>query len=216
MNTPQPIFSKQRMHYETPPEGISIGGYIARRRHKTVLLQPVAQLLPQNSAEALAQIALYAVAGSTSFGTARYQPGSDRRGSVIETTDPETGAQVSLTCDDTLSFSYTVALKGVGTLTGKEIITGTTVGLRGLGMPAPSTFDFASDDGAYHAKLTGIITSELAPGLGKWRIRGYGALDLSDSAGNHGRITLDRSGDAFVSISRRDGQELQLHERLTE
>ena len=45
-------------------------------------------------------------------------------------------------------------------------------------------------------------------------IRGYGALDLSDNAGNRGRLTLDRSGEAFVSISREGGQGLTRKERL--
>ncbi len=216
MNTAQPIFSKKRIHYETPPEGISIGGYIARRLHKTVLLQPVAKLLPENSAEALARIALYAAAASTSFGPALYQPEDDRHGTVIETTDPDTGARVSVTCEGGLRFAYSVTLNDVGTLTGAEKVTGTTVGLRGLGMPAPSLFDFVSDDGAYRAKLTGIITSELAPGLGRWRIRGYGALDLADSAGNRGRLSLDRSGMAFVSVTASDGKQVQVQERLAQ
>ncbi|HEY6042017.1 MAG TPA: hypothetical protein VIX58_07800 [Anaerolineae bacterium] len=214
MSTPQPIFSNKRMSYETPSEGITIGGYIARRLHKTVLLQPVAKLLPENSAEALARIALYAAAASASFGPALYQPEGDRPGAVIETTDPETGARASVTCKGKLRFAYSVALDGVGTVTGEEKITGTTVGWRGLGMPAPSLFDFASDDGAYRAKLTGIITSELAPGLGRWRIRGYGTLDLADSAGNRGRLTLDRSGLASVFVTSHDGKQVQLRERL--
>jgi hypothetical protein len=214
MSTPQTIFSNKRMRYETPPEGITIGGYIARRLHKTVLLQPVAKLLPENSAEALARIALYAAAASTSFGPALYQPEDDRPGTVIETIDPETGARASITCEGELRFAYRVTLNDVGTLTGEEKITGTTVGWRGLGMPAPSVFNFASDDGAYRAKLTGIITSELAPGLGRWRIRGYGSLDLADSAGNRGRLTLDRSGLASVIVTSRDGKQVPLREQL--
>jgi hypothetical protein len=31
------------MEYETPREGITIGGYVARRLHKTVLLKTVAE-----------------------------------------------------------------------------------------------------------------------------------------------------------------------------
>lgn len=131
MSIPQTIFSNRRMRYETPPEGITIGGYIARRLHKTVLLQPVAKLLPENSAEALAQIALYAAAASTSFGPALYKPEGDRPGAVIERTDPETGARASVTCKGELRFAYSVALDGVGTVTGEEKITGTTVGWRG-------------------------------------------------------------------------------------
>ncbi len=76
---------------------------------------------------------------------------------------------------------------------GREEITGTTVGLRGLGMPAPSKFNFTSD--GYSAELTGILTSELAFSLiGRTRIRAYGFLNFSDNAGNTGKLNLDRSG----------------------
>ncbi|MEP7199772.1 MAG: hypothetical protein ABI874_08155, partial [Chloroflexota bacterium] len=68
--------------------------------------------------------------------------------------------------------------------------------------------EFVSADETYRATLLGIINSELAPRLGGWRIRGYGALDLQDSDGNRGQLSLDRSGVAFVSISRKGGQVL--------
>ena len=71
-----PLFSKTRMQYEMPREGITIGGYVARRLHKTSLLKPVPDFLKDDSARALAQIALYAAAASTSFGPAVYQPDS--------------------------------------------------------------------------------------------------------------------------------------------
>jgi hypothetical protein len=105
-------------------------------------------------------------------------------------------------------------MDGIGTLSGVETITGTTVGLRGLGMPAPTTFKFTSADGRYFADIMGIITSELAPGFGNWKIRGFGALDLSDSAGNRGRLSLDRSGLVFVSVATRDGRNVELRENL--
>ena len=83
---------------------------------------------------------------------------------------------------------------------GSETITGTTVGLRGLGMPAPSRFTFTSD--AYSAEFTGIITSELALSLfGNTRIRAYGYLDLKDGAGNTGRLELNRAGDIAIQIN---------------
>ena len=157
-----PLFSKTRMQYETPREGITIGGYVARRLHKTVLLKPVPDFLKDDSARALAQIALYAAAASTSFGPAMYQPDSDPEGAAFETRDPETNARVVVTYQGNLRFSYRVELDGVGTLSGVETITGTTVGLRGLGMPAPTTFKFAAAEGNYHANIMGIITSELA------------------------------------------------------
>jgi hypothetical protein len=209
-----PLFSKTRMQYETPREGITIGGYVARRLHKTALLKSIPGLLCDDSARALAQIALYVAAASTSFGPAMYQPDSDAVGTVIETRDPETNARVVVTCEGNLRFSYRVEMDGVGVLSGEETITGTTVGLRGLGMPAPTTFAFAAEQGNYRADMMGIITSELAPGLGSWQIRGFGSLDLSDNAGNRGKLTLDRSGLVVVSLTAHDGKEVTLKERL--
>ena len=210
----QPIFSKNRMEYETPREGITIGGYVARRLHKTVLLKPVADLLKQDSVRALAQLGIYAAAASTSFGPALYQPDWDSVGQVIETIDPETQARVVVTCEGNSHFSYRVEMKNVDVLDGAETINGTTVGLRGLGMPAPTTFNFVAEQGDYQAKMIGLITSELGPGLGQWKIRGFGALDLSDNLGNHGRLTLDRSGSLMVAVTSSDGRTMELKERL--
>jgi len=143
-----------------------------------------------------------------------YQPDGDPAGAVIETRDPETDARVMVTCEGDLRFSYRVEMGGVGVLSGSETITGTTVGLRGLGMPAPTRFTFASEQGDYRADIIGIITSELAPGFGSWKIRGFGALDLSDSPGNRGRLSLDRSGLVFISISTPDDRSIELKEKL--
>ena len=88
------------------------------------------------------------------------------------------------------------------------------MGLRGLGMPAPTTFVFMAEHGNYRADLVGTITSELAPRIGTWRIRGYGALDLSDNAGNRGRLTLDRSGLVFAAITHHDGSTVEFKENL--
>ena len=86
------------------------------------------------------------------------------------------------------------------TFKGSEEITGTTVGLRGLGMPAPSRFTFTSGD--YSANLTGIITSELALSLfGNTRIRAYGSLNFKDSAGNTGRLELKRDGSLTITVN---------------
>jgi hypothetical protein len=209
-----PLFLKTRMQYETPREGITIGGYVARRLHKTALLKPVPDFLKDDSARALAQIALYAAAASTSFGPAMYQPDSDPVGRVIETRDPETGAHITVTCEGDLRFSSHVEMDGVGVLLGEETITGTTVGLRGLGMPAPTTFTFTAAQGDYRADIIGILTSELAPGFGSWKIRGLGALDVSDNAGNRGRLSLDRSGLVVISISTHEGRNIVLKEKL--
>ena len=214
MSHHMPVFSETRMEYETPRGGITIGGYVARRLHKTALLKSVPGLIQTDSGHALARVALYAAAASTSFGTAMYQPSSDPVGAVIETIDPETGARVTVTSERYLRFSYRVEMKGVGVMSGSETITGTSVGLRGLGMPAPTTFVFSAEQGNYRADLIGIITSELAPRIGNWRIRGYGSLDLSDNAGNRGRLSLDRSGLALVSITTRAGNIVELKENL--
>ncbi len=211
MSLSAPLYSTERMKYETPREGITIGGYIARRLHKTTLLQPVADFLKHDRARALAQIALYAAAASTSFGPARYQPASDAVGAVIETRDPETGARVTLKCEEPLRFSFRIEMDG-GVLTGEETITGTTVGWRGLGMPAPTRLIFRSPN--YYAELFGVITSELGPRLGAWKIRGYGALELNDSEGNHGRLTLDRSGIVFIAVTPRVGKIITVKEKL--
>ncbi len=208
------VAPSHRMHYETPREGITIGGYLARRLHKTTLLKPVAELVRSEPARALAQLAIYAAAASTSFGPALYQPASDPDGRVIDTIDPETGARVVVTCEGNLRFSYRVDMPGVGILTGAETITGTTVGWRGLGMPAPTTFRFSAEQGDYAAEMTGLITSELGPGLRGWSIRGYGALDLSDNQGNRGRLSLDRSGWVMVGITTQAGSVLELKNKL--
>jgi hypothetical protein len=214
MTIAQPFFSEERMEYETPRGGITIGEYVARRLHKTTLLKLVADLLKDDSARALAQIGMYAAAASTSFGPALYQPKWDPPGKVIETTDPDTGAHVTVTCEGDLRFSYRIEMKDIGSLSGEETITGTTVGLRGLGMPAPTTFTFLSEQGDYRAKIIGLMTSELGPGLGRWKIRGFGSLDLSDNTGNRGRLTLDRSGQVFVSITSQDQRTIDVKERL--
>ena len=81
-----------------------------------------------------------------------------------------------------------------------EEITGTTVGLRGLGMPAPSKFHFRSN--AYEATLTGILTSELALSVFRGtRIRAYGFLNFNDNAGNTGKLTLDRAGKVTMQVN---------------
>jgi hypothetical protein len=209
-----PLFKTDRMEYETPRGGITIGGYVARRLHKTILLKPIPELLADDPARALAQFGLYAAAASTSFGPAHYQPEGERVGAIIETTDPDTGARVIVTCEQELRFAYRVEMDGVGTLSGAETITGTTFGLRGLGMPAPTTFEFESATGSYRAKAVGLMTSELVPGFGTWKIRGHGTLDLTDNVGNRGKLSLERSGRIAVSIIASDGRGLDLKERM--
>ena len=154
--------------YELPPAGITLLGYVVRRMHKTQWLTLVPELISAGKAdEALAQVAIYAVTSSTSFGHAYYQPQFDSVGTEVSEADPKTG---------------------------------TTVGLRGLGMPAPSKFNFKS--GNYSADLTGILTSELALSLiGRTRIRAYGFLNFNDNANNTEKLTIDRNHNIKIEIN---------------
>ena len=192
------------VRYELPPEGISLLGYIVRRMHKTERLLPIPELLAQGkSSEALEQIALYTAAASASYGRAYYQPTFDSTGATVREPDPATGAIVTARLESRsphYHITYEVDLPNGDHFQGSETITGTTVGLRGLGMPAPSQFNFIS--GGYHAKLTGTITSELALSLfGHTRIRAYGFLNFEDNAGNSGKLELNRSGDITMTIN---------------
>lgn len=209
MQTATETTVRSSTRYELPPEGATLLGYVVRRMHKTALLAPVAGLLTAGqSAEALARIALYAAGASASFGPAYYQPGFDRAGETASEPDPATGAGVSTRLEASsphYRVSSAVEMPDGSRFTGVEEITGTTIGLRGLGMPAPSRFEFTAP-GGYTARLTGIITSELAPAfLGPWRIRAYGSLELHDNSGNTGRLTLAREGRAEAHITAAGG-----------
>ncbi len=190
--------------YELPPEGTSLLGYIVRRMHKTERLIPIPELLAEGkSTEALEHIALYTIAASASYGRAYYQPTFNATGETITEPDPVTGATVTATLESRsphYHITHEVNLPNGDQFQGRETITGTNVGLRGLGMPAPSHFTFTS--GNYHAKLTGTITSELALSLlGRTRIRAYGFLNFEDNAGNSGKLELDRSGDINLYLN---------------
>src|SRR5512147_464748 len=190
--------------YELPPEGITLLGYIVRRMHKTEWLAKAATLLADGqTAAALEHAAVYAASSSTSYGRAYYQPQFNRIGEVISEADPVTGAIVTARLESTsphYNISYEAIMPNRDTFRGSETITGTTIGLRGLGMPAPSKFIFTSGD--YTAEFSGIITSELALSLfGNTRIRAYVYLDLKDRAGNTGRLDHSRSGDIAIKIN---------------
>ena len=148
------------------------------------------------------------------FCPAHYQPDGDPVGNVLETIDPGTDARVTVTSKGHLRFSHRIEMKNVGVLEGAETTTETTLGLRGLGKPAPTTFKFEAEQGDYRAERIGLITSELGPGIGRWKIRGYGSLDLSDSVGKRGKRTLDRSGSLVVSLSTNNRHSIQVKERL--
>ena len=190
--------------YELPPEGITLLGYIVRRMHKTELLAKASALLAEGqTAQALEHAAIYAASSSTSYGRAHYQPQFNRAGAVISEADPVTGAIVTARLDSTsphYNISYEAVMPNRDIFRGSETITGTTVGLRGLGMPAPSKFTFTS--GNYTAEFEGILTSELALSLfGNTRIRAYGFLNIKDNRGNSGRLELNRAGDIAIRIN---------------
>ncbi len=192
------------VRYELPPEGITLLGYIVRRMHKTAWLAPIPEMLAQGqSAKALEYVAIYTAASSTSYGRAYYQPNFNATGDIVSEPDPATGANVTARLDSRsphYHISYEVAMPNGDTFKGSEEITGTTVGLRGLGMPAPSRFTFTS--GKYNAELTGIITSELALSLlSRTRIRAYGSLNFKDNLSNAGYLELSRDGELIITIN---------------
>jgi len=196
--------SLDTVRYELPPEGITLLGYIVRRMHKTAWLASIPELLSQGqSAKALEHIAVYTAASSTSYGRAYYQPNFNTTGDIVSEPDPATGAKVTARLDSRsphYHISYDVVMPNGDTFQGKEEITGTTVGLRGLGMPAPSRFTFTS--GKYNAELTGIITSELALSLfSRTRIRAYGSLNFKDNLNNAGHLELSRDGKLVITIN---------------
>lgn len=190
--------------YELPLSRITLLGYVVRRMHKTQWLISVPSLLAENkSSDALRQVALYAVTSSTSFGAAYYQPQFNTIGSEISEADPLTGAAVTAKLVATSPhyvITYTANMLNGDVFSGSEEITGTTVGMRGLGMPAPSKFNFKSGD--YNAELTGLLTSELALSfIGRTRIRAYGFLNFFDNANNKGKLTIDRNKNITLEIN---------------
>ncbi|MBK8782193.1 MAG: hypothetical protein IPO22_10390 [Anaerolineales bacterium] len=190
--------------YELPAAGITLLGYVVRRMHKTQWLMSVPALLAENKSDkALAQIAMYAVTSSTSFGRAYYQPQFNSKGAEVTEADPQTGAIVTaklIATSPSYFITYTAAMPNGDMFSGSEEITGTTVGLRGLGMPAPSKFNFKS--GEYSAELTGLLTSELALSLiGRTRIRAYGFLNFNDNKNNTGKLSIDRSEHISLEIN---------------
>jgi len=196
--------SIETTRYELPPEGITLLGYIVRRMHKTEwLIKAEEALAKKQTVKALEYASVYAATSSTSFGRAYYQPDFNRAGNTVTETDPATGAIVTAKLESTsphYNISYQTTMPNKDTFKGTETITGTTVGLRGLGMPAPSKFKFIS--GEYIAEIDGLITSELAPSLiHNTRIRAYGYLNLKDNNGNTGRLELNRAGDLSIKIN---------------
>jgi len=138
--------SDSTTRYELPSAGTTLLGYVVRRMHKTQWLTSAPALIAENkSSDALAQVAMYAVTSSTSFGPAYYQPQFNSVGAEISEADPMTGAMVTAKLVSTSPhylITYTATMPNGDVFSGSEEIKGTTVGLRGLGMPAPSTLNF--------------------------------------------------------------------------
>lgn len=192
------------LRYELPPEGTTLLGYVVRRMHKTEWLAKAAEFLKKgNTISALENAAIYASTSSTSFGHAYYQPNSNRVGEMVEERDPITGAVVSAKLESSsphYQITSLALMENGDSFSGSETILDTTIGFRGLGMPAPSNFKFTAGD--YQAEFTGIITSELVLSLfGNTKIRAYGSLDFKDTAGNTGHLELSRQGFAHIKIN---------------
>ena len=227
-----------RAAYET--RGIGLARHVARRLAKTRLLDPMRDLLDPRAprpAEALAIFGLYAAAAMTSWGRGYRQPTFDRAGAVAEESDPETAAPIAAQLaarggpgrggpgrggPGPIRLSGEVRVPGIGVVTVDEVIRGTTAGIHGLGMPAPSRIVFVADGslGAggsaelFGAEAIGVLTTELAPRPFGWIVRGHGSLALSDSAGDEGLLRLGRDGWADLEIRSADGRTLVLHRRV--
>jgi hypothetical protein len=195
---------KDTLRYELPREGTTLLGYIVRRMHKTEWLLAVPGLVQKGeTARAMAHVTAYAIMASTSFGRAFYQPRFNQQGDEASGTDPKTAGIVRARLESVnphYLISLFVEMPDGSRLEGSERITGTTVGLRGLGMPAPSEYHFQA--GNYSVTLRGTITSELVLSLlGRTRIRAYGGLSVMDGDGNAGLARIERNGRAMITVN---------------
>jgi hypothetical protein len=193
-----------RAAYET--HGTSLVRYLARRTAKTRLLLELVDWLPADGRptrpdRALALFGVFCAAASASFGRGYRQPSFDPTGTEITEEDPETGARITARLDgrgpgSRIRLSVRAELDGIGRFDGREEIVGTTVGVHGLGMPAPSVFEFRTTAplAAWSATAVGTITAELAPRLSGTRVRGHGTLALTDNLGIRGVVELSRAG----------------------
>ena len=206
-----------RADYET--DGTTFLQYLARRAAKTVILKPLEGLLAVKRsggplpAAALVCFAYYAVAASTSYGRGYRQPTFSNERSAIEK-DRETSSVItarSVGARGDLAAEITAEVEGVGRFVGNERILGTTVGLRGLGMAAPSQFSFETTHErgapllAWRGEARGTVTTELAPSFRGTTVRAYGSLALSDDAGSAGKATLNRDGEISITVTDRSG-----------
>lgn len=200
-----------RAAYET--HGVSLVRYLARRTAKTRLLVGLPGLLAADarirSAEALATFGVFCAAVAASYGHGYRQPTFDATGTELDEVDPETGARIVARLEgrgpgSLLRLAVHVELPGIAEFEGREEITGTTVGIHGLGMPAPSRFALRTVEPLvpWSATAVGTITAELAPRLRGTLVRGHGMLELVDDRGGLGTVRLGRDG---TIVSRVDG-----------
>jgi hypothetical protein len=216
-----------RAAYET--HGTSFVSYLARRAAKTRLLRPLKELLdakrgggPERAA-ALTCFAYYAVAASTSYGRGYRQPAFNDATESHER-DRETGARivaVDVGLQREIKAQIRATLPGIGAFLANEQVLGTTVGLRGLGMPAPSRLSFEVDESgraaglvAWRGEAIGTIVTELAPTIGGSKVRAYGSLELRGSDGSRGTVRFDREGLLNVEVTDPQGDTLRLHAPL--
>jgi hypothetical protein len=201
-------------YYELPPEGISLLGYVVRRMHKThFLVDAVRRLKSSESAEALALFGLYGLTASVSFGPAFYQPSFDEVGESFTAPDPETGANVTARLNartPSYHISYTAELADGSTFAGQEEILGTSLGFRGIRMPAPADIQLSAGHLGYTSEAHGLLTTELyyrfAEGA---HLRGHGTLEVGDSEGNYGHAQLRRDGVAHVIVHAAAGGQVE-------
>lgn len=187
--------------YELPPERISLTGHLARRAHKTALLQDAAgRVVADDSVGALLAFGRYVAAATVSYGRAYYQPTFDAAGAVHTEPDPATGMPVRVeVVSRKPSLRTELVVEGSGwRLRIEETIQGTSFGFGSIGMPSSTKAMFTM--GAYEANATGIMTLELVPLPLMTRVRGRGELSLRDSAGNLGRLTVSRRGALIAEI----------------
>ena len=222
-----PYFSPSgdaRAPYET--HGTTFLQYLARRAAKTRVLLPLATLLREQRAGgpeyagALACFAYFVTAAATSYGAGYQQPNftSER---IAEERDRETNALISATntgANREIAATLRASLPKIGVYESSERILGTTVSLRGLGMPAPSIFSFEVDASGRRAGLAawrgtarGTITTELAPSFSGSRVRGYGSLDLHGSDESRGRAEITRDGRVKIEVRDPFGALLRLN-----
>lgn len=216
-----------RATYETG--GTTFLQYLARRAAKSRILLPLGALLRSDRiggpefGGALVCFAYYCVAASTTYGRGYQQPAfTDEQ--AVEERDLETGVVVRVTNTGgrrEIAAKVSATLPKIGHFESSERVLGTTVGIRGLGMPAPSTFSLEVDASGHRAGLAawrgtarGTVVTELAPTLRGSRIRAYGALDLHGSDGSRGRAEITRDGLVRVEVRDPRGDTLGLNAPL--